>query len=87
MTIRWVLHNFVREGSEDRRIRDHAFELTVSRKPGMHQVIEDPGELVLTREDEDFLSGLGISIRSTPAKQINDSAIAREERQPSSLRA
>jgi len=91
MTIRRFLQNFACEGFDDGRMCDSAFELTLSRRPGMHQVIEEVNELALTREDEDFLRGLGISIRSVPGpvpgKEMSDFAVAAEERRRSPLRA
>ncbi len=86
MAIRRFLQSSAREGFEDRRMRDSAFELTLSRRPGMHQVIEDPNELALIREDEDFLRGLGISIRSAPGREMSDFAGVAEGPRMSPLR-
>ncbi len=87
MPIRRFLHDFSDQKFEDRRMRDSTFELAVSRRPGMHQLIEDPDELALTGEDEDFLRGMGICTRLAPARKVSESAVAAEERRLSCVRA
>lgn len=60
MTIWQLLHPFPSVKPGHRLLVDGDPVRTLSPRPGMHQVIEEPDELVPTREDREFLLQLGI---------------------------
>ncbi len=61
MAIREILHYFAIGETEQRvSVDDAAPHMTVYRSPGMHQVFDEPDEIVSTPEDRDFLRKLGI---------------------------
>jgi hypothetical protein len=62
MNIEQLLRYLTIGETEQRALVDDAAPLlTVYRSPGMHQVFDEPDELMLTLEDREFLSKLGIS--------------------------
>jgi hypothetical protein len=62
MTIRQILRFFVHDKSNH---RTRVPGLDVFHSPGMHQSMEDPGQIAFTRADHEFLQQLGIRIDSS----------------------
>jgi hypothetical protein len=60
MTIRQLLLSFASVKSGHRILVDDEPLPAAFRSPGMHQVIEEADQFVLTHEDRDFLRQLGI---------------------------
>lgn len=88
MTIRQLLQYFSLDTSEVTRKPGKVSEPTVFCRPGMHQVIEEPDEIVFTRGDQEFLRQLGISVHSDEnlRERVIDSSGAEEARRQSPLR-
>lgn len=62
MTIRQILrYSTIGETGHRVLVDDAAPLLSVFRNPGMHQVFDEPDELALTSEDQEFLIKLGIA--------------------------
>jgi len=61
MAIRQTFRYFAIGEAKHRVLVDEAASLlAVYRSPGMHQVFDEPDELALTPEDQEFLIKLGI---------------------------
>jgi hypothetical protein len=85
MTIRQILRFFVRDKCTP---RTKVPRLDVFRSPGMHQSIKDPGQIVFTQADYEFLQQLGISVDSNRAvaEEVCSTPPAKRVRPQSSLR-
>jgi hypothetical protein len=63
MSMRRFLNHFVRRKSDRRHTPDNIAGPVISRRPGMHQAIDEPDPLSFSAEDLEFLRHLGIHIR------------------------
>ncbi len=87
MTVRRFLLYFTGNGPDRYSTPRGTAEFSVFCSPGMHQVMEEPEEIALTREDQEFLHQMGVCAMSKEGQRVSDATFAEESRRQSPLQA
>ncbi len=87
MTIRRFLRYFTGNKPERCSVPRGTAEPAVFCSPGMHQVMDEPEEIVFTREDQEFLHQIGVCAISKEGQRVSYATFAEEERRRSPLQA